>query len=471
MHNNKLITILKHFNKTDLNQFHRYIVSPYFNKSQQLIHFYDIILKGFNSPKPSLLEKENVWKKLFKEQKYNDVRFRKLNSDLLRLIEDFLSQQIYDENKLQKSANLIQSVGNRGVKKMYASAIRNYENISAKHPYEDSEFYFNQYLIQKNYFDITQHEFKNSIKHNLEEIDFYLTIFFLTEKLRCYCNVLSQKTSNIKYQIVFSDEILALARKHKKDIPSIAIYYQIYLTYVESKNEDHYFKLKNLLKDYGQKFHSVEARALYDSSLNYCIGRINQGHTHFLQELFELYQDYLKKEAIYVEGELHPFHFKNIVHVALRLKQYDWTENFIYSNKERLPESSRENAVTFNLARLYYYKKNYERVISLLQEVEYEDIVYSLSSKSLLIATYYESNEIEALYSLFESFRAFLNRRKDLTETKKRNYLNTIKFTKRLVKILPGDRSAIEKLKADIEMTKDISDLKWIKEKIAELEK
>jgi hypothetical protein len=471
MHNNKLLTILKHFSKPDLNQFHKYIVSPYFNKSQQLIHFFEIILKGINSPKPALLEKENVWKKLFKDQKYNDVRFRKLNSDLLKMIGGFLSQQIYDENNMQKSANLIQSAGNRGIKKMYASAIRNYENISEKHPYEDSEFYFNQYLIQKNYFDITQHEFKNSIKHNLEEIDFYLTIFFLTEKLRCYCNVLSQKTSNIKYNIVFSDEILDLARKHKEDIPAIAIYYQIYLTYVESKNENHYFKLKNLLKDYGQKFHSVEARALYDSSLNYCIGRINQGHTHFLQELFELYQDYLIKEAIYVDGELHPFHFKNIVHVSLRLKQYDWTENFINSNNERLPESSRENAVTFNLARLYYYKKNYEKVISLLQEVEYEDIVYSLSSKSLLIATYYESNEIEALYSLFESFRAFLNRRKDLTETKKRNYLNTIKFTKRLVKILPGDKSALEKLKADIEMTKDISDLKWLQEKIAELEK
>ena len=41
MHNNKLITILKHFNKADLNQFHKYIVSPYFNKSKQLIQFYE----------------------------------------------------------------------------------------------------------------------------------------------------------------------------------------------------------------------------------------------------------------------------------------------------------------------------------------------------------------------------------------------------------------------------------------------
>ena len=99
MHNNKLITILKHFNKADLNQFHKYIVSPYFNKSKQLIQFYDIILKGIHSPKTALLEKENVWKKLFKDQKYNDVRFRKLNSDLLKMIE---GQQHFHQGQRQQ---------------------------------------------------------------------------------------------------------------------------------------------------------------------------------------------------------------------------------------------------------------------------------------------------------------------------------------------------------------------------------
>ncbi len=471
MHNNKLITILKHFNKIDLNQFHKYIISPYFNKSKQLIQFYDIILKGIHSPKPALLEKENVWKKLFKDQKYNDVRFRKLNSDLLKMIEGFLSQQIYDYDNLQKSANLIQSIGNRGIKKMYSSVIRNSNNIIEKHPHEDSEFYFKQYLIQKNYFEITQHEFKNSIRHNLDEIDHHLTIFFLTEKLRSYCNVLSQKTPNIKYNVTFSKEILQLAKKYKEDIPAISIYYQIYLTYVEKENEEHYFKLKNLLRDYGQKFHSVEARQLYDSSLNYCVGKNNQGHTHFLNELFELYQDYLNKGAIYVEGELHPFHFKNIVTAALRLGYFDWTQEFILSNKHKLPVDSRENAYTFNLARLYYYKKEYEKVISLLQEVEYEDIVYSLSSKSLLLATYYENDEIEPLYSLLESFRAYINRRKDLPERWKKSYSNLIRFTKKLTRIIPGDNKALNKIKEELENAGEVADTKWLQSRIAELEK
>ena len=473
MHNNKLITILNHFNKVDLNQFHKYIVSPYFNKSKQLIHFYEIILKGINSPKVSLLEKENVWKKLFTDQKYNDVRFRKLNSDLLKMIEGFLSQQIYDSNNLQKAANLIESVGLRGIEKSYSTAIRVAKNESEKYPFEDADFYLKQYQIQKKYYEIIQHEFKHSERQNLEKIDENLDNFYLAEKLRYMCAALSQKQrGSHEYNLSFISEVIDIIKSRKENLsPAEAIYYQIYLTYVEEENVDHYYQLKSLLREHSLKFHSIEGKTLYDSTINYCVKKLNRGNSNFLLETFDIYEDYLKKGLIYIEDELDPFHFKNIVVMALRLGKYDWTENFIHSNKERLPESSRNNAVTFNLARLYYYKKDYDKVISLLQEVEYDDIVYNLSAKSLLLATYYENDEIEPLYSLFESFRAFLNRRKDLTDSKKRNYLNTIKFTKRLVKIIPGDKSAIEKLKADIDRTEDISDLKWLKQKIAELEK
>jgi hypothetical protein len=474
MHNNKLITILKHFDKVDLNQFHKYIVSPYFNKSKQLIHFYEIILKGLHSPKPSLLEKENVWKKLFKNQKYNDVRFRKLNSDLLKMIEGFLSQQIYDSNNLQKAANLIESVGLRGIEKSYSSAIRIANNESEKYPFEDADFFLKQYQIQKKYYEIIQHEFKHSERQNLEEIDKNLDNFYLAEKLRYMCAALSQKQrGSHEYNLSFINEVLDIIKSRKDKLsPAEAIYFQIYLTYVEEENVEHYYKLKSLLREHSLKFHSIEGKTLYDSTINYCVKKLNKGNSNFILETFDIYEDYLKKGLIYIDDELDPFHFKNIVVIALRVGKYDWTENFIHTNKQRLPESSRENAVTFNLARLYYYKKDYEKVISLLQEVEYEDIVYSLSSKSLLIATYYENDEIEPLYSLLESFRVYLNRRKDIPERWKKNHLNLVKFTKKLVRIIPGDAKAISKIREEIQNTKDgIADVKWLKERIAELEK
>ena len=70
-----------------------------------------------------------------------------------------------------KAANLIESVGLRGIEKSYSSAIRIANNESEKYPYEDADFYLKQYQIQKKYYEIIQHEFKHSERQNLEAID------------------------------------------------------------------------------------------------------------------------------------------------------------------------------------------------------------------------------------------------------------------------------------------------------------
>ena len=89
----------------------------------------------------------------------------------------------------------------------------------------------------------------------------------------------------------------------------------------------------------------------------------------------------------------------------------------------------------------------------------------------MLIAVYYETDEIEPLYFLMDAFRVYLNRNKKLPTERKQIYTNFIKFTKKLTKIIPGDKKAIEKLRLEISNTEGgIVNLKWLKEKIAELE-
>ena len=189
-----------------------------------------------------------------------------------------------------------------------------------------------------------------------------------------------------------------------------------------------------------------------------------------MQEYLELCKDLLVNGLMFSDEGLSPWQFKNIIVVALRLGEFEWTENFIHKYNERLPEQYRDNSVTFNLARLNWYQKKYDKVVELLREVEYEDFAYNLGAKSMLLTTYYETDEIEPLYSLLESFRVYLNRDKKMPEQQKTYYRNLIKLTKKLTKIMPGDKKAIEKFKTEINETKGIADLRWLKEKIAELE-
>lgn len=53
-------------------------------------------------------------------------------------------------------------------------------------------------------------------------------------------------------------------------------------------------------------------------------------------------------------------------------------------------------------------------MIEFLREVEYEDVVYNFGFKVMFLAIYYEIDEMELLYSFFESFCVYFNWYKDI---------------------------------------------------------
>lgn len=472
MYNSKLYAILEHFDKYEQNRCRKYIQSPYFNRSEELVELFDLLVSAINGENGVKLEKEYLWKKIQPGKEYDDVRFRKYGSDLLKLIEGYLALQAFEENPLHQATYLMEAISRRKLKKLNSTAIRTSRRLSSQQKYKPSSYYYYQYEVEKNLYQLTDSDLKRSRRNNVEEIANNLDRFYISEKLKYYCLVLMQQFYiSQEYEILFIEEIISQIQKYRfDDIPPIAVYYQIYLTLSDSNNEKHYFELIRVLQKHGTQFPPDEAYNIYTYALNYCIRKVNKGHQQFLDEYFKLYQYLLREEIIFIDGELSPWDFKNITFAALRLGKFDWVEEFIGTYKNRLKENYRDNAVTFNLARVYWYQKKHEKVIELLREVEYEDVAYNLSSKAMLLATYYETDEIEALYSLMESFRTFLNRHKDIPEQRRRNYKNLIRFTKKLTKIRPGDNTSIEKLKKDIEQTKGLADAKWLKEKIAEIE-
>jgi hypothetical protein len=122
------------------------------------------------------------------------------------------------------------------------------------------------------------------------------------------------------------------------------------------------------------------------------------------------------------------------------------------------------------MARLHHYREEYQKVIPLLNEVEFTDFSYSLGAKALLLATYYELGEIEVLHSFLDSFQVYLNRhKKSLPESRRQNYLNLVKYVRKLSNIVPGDAETIEKLETEIEQQARIADRSWLIEKIKQL--
>ncbi len=470
--NNKTYTILQSFDKYEVNRLRKFLQSPYFNMNEAIVTLFEVFIKDIFGKSTKALTKEVIWSKVYQQKKYDDVRFRKLNSELLKLVEKFLAQQIYEDNPIHQATHLMEAIGTKKLEKLYSSSIRTVRRLSQQQKYRPASYYFYQYEIEKNYYELTEYENKRAEKSNIEVVAKNLDYFYFAEKLRIYNSILSrQGLASYSYEFIMINEILTEVKNRYNGIPPIEIYYQICLINKDFENETHYFKLKELISNHINQFPLKEAILIGKYLLNYSINKANQGNIKFLREYFESYKELLEKEIVFDEKDgLSPWVFKNTILSALRLGEYDWVSNFIKNYSVKIPEAFRENAVTYNLASLYFYQKKYDDVIKLLNQVEYEDLAYNLNSKLMLIAVYYETDEIEPLYHLFESFRVYINRNKKIPQDRKRRYLNLIKFTKKLTKLMPGDKKSMEKLKTEISETQGIINLKWLKEKIAELE-
>lgn len=473
MQSTKVFTILQYFNKYELNNLKKFVYSPYFNVNEDLMKLYDLYHEMREKPNFNPTKEESWHLIVGKDKPYDDVRFRKYNSDLLKLVEGYLAQKVYEENPIRQANHLIEAVSRRKMLRLYNTVMSSARRLSDRQLYKSAHFYYYQYQIEKNYYEILIHGQKRLDKTNVEYIVENLDRFYLAEKLRYYCSVLTTKyIHSHEYQLLFLNEIVGHVEQYGyKDVPAISIFYQIYLTIKESDNGNHFNELKTIIDKHIHLFPNDEGLEIYTYALNYCIRNTNQGKPEYLQEYVDLYEQILRNDIIdFGDEEYGPWHFKNIVTAASRLGRLNWIEKFIYKYYKQLPADYQENALSFNLAQVNFYKKKYGEVIKLLHTVEYEDFTYNLNSKVYLMFSYYELDEVEPLLSLIDSFSVYLQRNTKIPAARKRNYLNLIKFLRKLTRIFPGDKAALDKLTTEIDTYEGtIVNATWLKEKISEM--
>ncbi len=457
MKKTKLYQILEAFNSYELNRLDRFIRSPYFNKNPVWIHFFEILHKAIKSKKENPPPKQSVWSSLFPDMPYDDKRFRKITNDLLQLVMNFMSVEKHQSAPLEKAKDLLSLIRDKEITPLYNSSIKVSQRFTERHYYRNADYFYYRFYLDKTIFEMRNTLDNRLVKADsnetsLSQIMAHLDYFYLAEKLKYYSIILTWgKMYRREENILFMDEILQYVKENDfVSVPSIALYYYIVLLLKESENEENYFEYKKLLAGYLHLFPTEEQRELYEHLINFSIRRLNSGNKAFLFESFENYKLGLENGFLYVKGKLSPFLFKNIVTAGLRLQEYDWVKSFIEDYASKLTPDVQSSAVSYNLANLYFYKKQYAQVLRLLQEVEISDMYYNLGAKTLLMATYYETEEWDVLESFLHSFRVYLNRTKELPIKRKQAYSKLLTYTRKLARIIGRDNEALLNLYNDV---------------------
>lgn len=200
-------------------------------------------------------------------------------------------------------------------------------------------------------------------------------------------------------------------------------------------------------------------------AINFAIRQQNQGNKAFGKEAFELYKSGISSGLILENGQISKKAYSNTLVLALLVGEWEWAETFLSDYKNYLPEHERDNTYRHNLATLFFKQKQFEKVLQSLQSVAFTDSLHNLDDRRLLLCSYFELGEWDALDSLLDSFGIWLRRAKNLGYHREM-YANLVKFTRRLVELMHQNQQVKSKLKQEITATKYVAAKEWLLEKL-----
>ena len=119
----------------------------------------------------------------------------------------------------------------------------------------------------------------------------------------------------------------------------------------------------------------------------------------------ELYGYGLREELLFENGWVTGYTFLNIGTLALMGRRYAWLGEFLSNFRDKVEPRYRESAVAFNQARLDYALRQYRPALALLQQDLFDDVLLSLSAKTVQAKCFQELGEYDLLEAHLEAMR------------------------------------------------------------------
>ena len=468
MNNSKLIRLIQHFSKTELNQLKTFINSPFFNKNknvQKLMAFIELYAPCYND---QLFTYENAFAFIFQGQTFRKETIIKLFSKLLILTEQFIIHSRLKENDLMGKIELLKYYNHQNFTGYFQSTLKKTRQMQSALPIKNDDWIYRQLLIEHEYaFFLSLNSDDGTGDVNLQITNDSLDKFYVQRKLRYFCFMKNRERS-VNHLFTYSlEKELAGFLKNSPfwNEPSVVIWRDAYLLLCNQNSLEHYQQLKSNLDKYASEISLADKRTLY----TYLENTTKFVFVDFFEELYALYKLQIDQEIIYKNNYLIPVVFKNIVTVALRLKKFKWAENFIKTHRNKIfPEHKEKDDIYFLcLALLHFEQGAFENALDVLNQTKMTNLYIKLEERRLRLKIYYEMDFLMLFEDNINSFRKFLSEhRSEIVKyylEANRNFINILNYLSKTTRY--DDRRKI-KLSNMVSGTVVLPEEIWIREKI-----
>ncbi len=465
-----------------MTRFKEFVHSPYHNKHRGVRALVEHLSQIYPDFSEKSCDRSCLFQVIFPGEAHDQSKLATVFTYAMRMGEQFLITEQFRQREGLHRVLLLQNLRQKEQNRHYEKVLKTQTQWLERNPYRDGTHFNRRFLMlaeADQYFsEQARYSRGGSIQRKQDSLDHY----YLSKKLKDACEMhVRRRIMQQEYQNPLFEALLQEVRSNLSQyaaVPPVMVYFQLYQMIRNGGDQDYHQALE-AVREKAPFFPKRELQNLYNYLQNHCIQQINQGNRNFLKEIFELYKFQLEDDLLFINGYLPEWHYKNIVSSGLLLGEQAWVKDFIENYRTHLAPDVVENAYSYNLAFYYYETQQYGRVLDLLVHLEYSDVRYALNAKLLLLKTYYDLDEYETLLSLSDSFRHYLQRKKEISDFNREGYYQLLRFTRKAIQIkmkvgyVSRERSMndLQKLRTEIEKAKTRFSQAWLESKLQEIDK
>lgn len=474
----KLFAVLQSLSRSEMSELGRFLPALYSSKKHKSLRLFELL-----SPEYPNFSDQSPCLRLEQMCQLLDVNESQLNyvvSDLVEMIEDYLSYKVFSETKKYNNVFLLEAYEKRGLTKYLLATLRQLNNdLTAQKMPADKRLLHRYWYAETtaHYTDDSQETEKQAaLTQMFDALDNWHNYQLLTASATLLNDQLFKRCDFTFPEKIFS--IVAQIGKQAQPNPVLSIYTRIFRllslqqelnTYYETHRRQ--AKLAKLIasqpdeattmdtnpaieavnKQQSEIFTDLlrliqaqattqddpptlaDLREWYQYALNFCYLKTNESRHEYILEIFDLYEILIHKQLLLNEhNEIDSEQYRNIIKINIQLRRFDFAERFLTEYRRYLPENERNDAHQYALALLYFGRGNYDEVLSYLRRLKFSDISYKIDIDTLEIRCYYEKNLDSLLDAKMSAFALFLGKNKKIAPTLQTPYKRFIELVKRL---------------------------------------
>lgn len=476
----KALRILASLNKEEFDRFEKFVHSPFFNRSKDIIRLFNLIKKFYPDFNHSKLVYEKLYMKLYPGKVYNEGTIRNLFSNFGGIAEKFLAYVNYDDS-FEYGYKIINETNSRYLDKDF---LKNYKKYFERNEINEDALYkknLNKYFIESEMWHYTQRlniDFSKSAINSVREslFTFFLNEFLLAQA--CQVNVTSWYKGQEEYNIVdtffeFADVESIVNRMEKSKSPYYEDIKLMYYLNRAAQNKDGKFNdnFEAAYKIFNEQINGMNKQTqirLYIVAINIINMHIKASDRHLCKIKFQLEKEMIEKEVGFdAQGKMPAAMFSHIIHDAIAASEIDWAKEFLENKINSVDDDARAKHDIYNYykAKLLSIDKKYIESNEVLLKVSKDDDTFKADSKILKLINFYELGDFEAGFSYAEAFKQLLIRNDEANIGRKELSSNFIKFYLILLRKKAGKEVDILFAKKELEECSVIRNKIWLLQK------